>query len=55
MYKPFAMIGKREETEISLVFHPASGSFPMNQFVASGGQSIGVSASTSDLPMNIQD
>ena len=34
---------------------PASGSFPMSQFVALGGQSIGVSASTSVLPMNIQD
>ena len=34
---------------------PASGSFPMSQFFASGGQSIGVSASTSDLPMNTQD
>ena len=34
---------------------PASGSFPMNQFFASGGQSIGVSASTSILPMNIPD
>ena len=34
---------------------PASGSFPMNQFFASGGQSIGASASTSVLPMNIQD
>ena len=34
---------------------PASGSFPMNQFLASGGQSIGVSASASVLPMNIQD
>ena len=33
---------------------PASGSFPMNQFFASGGQSIGVSASTSVLPVNIQ-
>ena len=33
----------------------ASGSFPMNQFFASGGQSIGVSASASVLPMNIQD
>ena len=28
---------------------------PMNQFFASGGQSIGVSASASVLPMNIQD
>ena len=34
---------------------PASGSFPVNQFFTSGGQSIGVSASTSILPMNIQD
>ena len=34
---------------------PASGSFPMSQFFASGGQSIGVSASASGLPMNIQD
>ena len=34
---------------------PASGSFQMSQFFALGGQSIGVSASTSVLPMNIQD
>ena len=34
---------------------PASESFPMNQFFTSGGQSIGVSASASVLPMNIQD
>ena len=34
---------------------PASGSFQMNQFFALGGQSIGVSASASALPMNIQD
>ena len=33
----------------------ASGSFQMTQFFASGGQSIGVSASISVLPMNIQD
>ena len=33
----------------------ASGSFPMSRFFASGGQSIGVSASISVLPMNIQD
>ena len=33
---------------------PASGSFPMSQFYASGGQSIGVSASASVLPMNTQ-
>ena len=34
---------------------PASGSFPMCQFFTSGGQSIGVSASASVPPMNIQD
>ena len=34
---------------------PAWGSFQMTQFFASGGQSIGVSASTSVLPLNIQD
>ena len=34
---------------------PASGSFPMNQFFTSGGQSIGASASASVLPMSIQD
>ena len=34
---------------------PASGSFPMSQFFASGGQSIGISASASVLPMNVQD
>ena len=33
---------------------PASRSIQMSQFFASGGQSIGVSASTSVLPMNIQ-
>ena len=35
-----------------LQFFPASGSFPMNPFFASRGQSIGASASV--LPMNIQ-
>ena len=34
---------------------PASGSFQVSQLFASGGQSIGVSASASVLPMNIQD
>ena len=33
---------------------PASGSFPMSQLFTSGGQSFGVSASASVLPMNIQ-
>ena len=34
---------------------PASGSFQMSQFFPSGGQSIGLLASASVLPMNIQD
>ena len=34
---------------------PASGSFPMSQFFASGSQSIGVSASALVLSMNLQD
>ena len=34
---------------------PASGSFQMSQFFASGGQSVGVSVSTSVLPMKTQD
>ena len=36
-------------------FLPASGSFPMSQLFAWGGQSTGVSASTSVFPMNTQD
>ena len=35
-------------------FFPASGSFPMSQFFASGGQRIGVSAPASVLAMNIR-
>ena len=38
-----------------LQFFPALRSFPVSQLFAWGGQSIGVSASTSVLPMNIQD
>ena len=34
---------------------PVSGSFPVSHFFPSGGQSVGVSASASVLPMNIQD
>ena len=34
---------------------PVSGSFPVSQFFASGGQSIGIPASASVLPMTIQD
>ena len=37
-----------------LQYFPASGSFLMNQLFASGSQTIGASASTSVLPMNIQ-
>ena len=39
----------------SLQSFPESGSFPITQFFASGGQSIGVSTLASGLPMNIQD
>ena len=42
-------------TSSRLQSFPASGSFSVSQFFASGGQSIGVSASASVLPMNIQD
>ena len=38
-----------------LQFFPASGSFPVSQFFVLGGQRIGVSASASVFPMNIQD
>ena len=38
-----------------LQFFPASGSFQMSRFFASGGHSVVVSASTSVFPMNIQD
>ena len=34
---------------------PASGSFPVSEFFTSSGQNIGVSASASVLPMNIQE
>ena len=40
---------------LNLQSFPASRSFQMSQFFASGCQSIGVSASASVLPMNIQD
>ena len=39
----------------NLQYFPASGSFPRSWFFASGGQNIGVSASASVLPVNIQD
>ena len=41
--------------ECDIVSFPASGSLQMSQLFTSGGQSIGVSASTSVLPMNTQD
>ena len=34
---------------------PASGSFPMSRLFASGGRSVGASASASVLPVNVQD
>ena len=39
----------------SLQSFPTSGPFQMSQLFTSGGQRIGISASTSVLPMNIQD
>ena len=39
----------------SLLSFPASGSFQISRLFASGGQSSGISASASVLPMNIQD
>ena len=42
-------------TSFSFHLFPASGSFRMSQFFASGSQRIGVSASAPVLPMNIQD
>ena len=39
---------------LSSPYPPASGTFTMSQFFTSDGQSIGVSASESVLPMNIQ-
>ena len=41
-------------TSSCLQFFPASGSFPVNWLLASGGQSIWASASASVFPMNIQ-
>ena len=38
-----------------LLLLPSSGSFPIRQFFASGGESIGATASASVLPINIQD
>ena len=41
--------------QLPLQSHPASGSFPMSKLFACGGQSIGVSALASVLPINTQD
>ena len=50
---------KKEEssrkTSISAIDYAKAFDFQMSQLFASGGQSIGVSASASVLPMNIQD
>ena len=46
LYHPFLLLPS---------IFPASGSFQMSQFFASGGQSIRVSASASVLPVNTQD
>ena len=40
---------------LSSIFPSTSGSFPVSQFFVSAGQSTGVSASTSVLPVNTQD
>ena len=40
---------------LCLQYFPASGSFPLSQLIASGGQNMGVLASASVIPMNIQD
>ena len=40
---------------LPVTLSPASGSFPMSEYLASRGQSIGVSASASVFPMNVQD
>ena len=40
---------------LSSIFPSTSGSFPVSQFFASAGQSTGVTASTSVLPVNTQD
>ena len=45
-----SILSSRSPTALNL--SPTSGSFPASQFFASGGQSIGVSASASVLPMN---
>ena len=48
-------VGEVFPIPLSLQFFPSSGSIQMSQFFTSGGQSTGVSASVSVLPMNIQD
>ena len=49
-----AMSSSVSHFSICLQSFPASGSFPMSQLLASGGQSIGASASAPVLPMSIQ-
>ena len=59
--KRHLLLGRKVMTNLDSIFKsrgitfPASGSFPMSQLFASGGQSNGVSASTSVLSVNTQD
>ena len=55
LLKPMSIESVMPSNHVILWVSSSSGSFPMSQFFASGGQRIGVSASTSVLPMNIQD
>ena len=53
--QPSHLLSSPSPLAFNLQSFPASGSFEMSQLFSSGGQSIGVSASTSVLPMNTQD
>ena len=51
---PYTILSSVIRFSSCLQSFPASGSFQMSQFLASGSQSIGASASVTVLPMNIQ-
>ena len=58
--KRHLLLGRKAMTNLDNILKtditfPTSGSFQMSQLFASGGQSIGASASTSVLPMSTQD
>ena len=53
--QPFHLLLSPSLPAFNLSQSQASGSFQMSQLFAWGGQSVGVSASTSVLPMNTQD